>query len=964
MGIAVAASTKKTAGALSLIPKRSSINLLNRDTFPGFEGANPQRRTGAGAAKAPWFNRVLRQHDHGINPRVRAPRASCYIENSPLNMQLDKVYEPSRFEPRWAEWWVEQKIYRADDSGERPMFSLVIPPPNVTGSLHMGHMLEHTMIDMVIRWRRMLGFNTLWLPGTDHAGIATQMVVERQLARKKISRHDLGREEFEKKVWEWKAQSGGRIVEQMKRVGASCDWTRERFTMDPGLSRAVREVFVRLWEKGLIYRGEYMIQWCPRCRTALSDLEVAHEDASGSLWHIRYPVKGTDEHLVVATTRPETMLGDTAVAIHPKDARYLHLHGGVVTLPLMNREIPIVCDELADPRFGTGAVKVTPAHDPNDLEAGKRHSLPHVKVIGEDGAMTAEAGAYAGLDRVEARKRVVADLEAQGLLVKIEPHALSVGKCDRCRTVLEPLVSKQWFVRTKPLAEKAVEAVEQGRTKIEPETWRHTYFQWMKNIRDWCVSRQLWWGHRVPAWHCGDCGEVTVSRETPSHCARCHSADLKQDPDVLDTWFSSGLWPFSTLGWPDQTEDLKRFYPTTLMIMGYEILFFWCARMMMLGIEFMGEVPFREVYIHGIVRDGQGRKMSKTRGNTVDPLDIVEKYGTDAVRMALLTSAAPGADILWTEDKLPAARNFCNKMWNAARFLFMNMERSAVAPCIPDSPGVSESLEDRWIRSRLNAAAQVCNQAIEQNRYHEAAQTMWHFFWDEFCDWYIEMKKLRFRENSGLDGHWRQVLTAFEASLRLMHPALPFLTEELWQRLAQGSPAHARSVSLADYPQYDPAAHDGGAERQMGLLQEIITVIRNLRGEMKLDPKAPIAATLYSNREAGTIAGENQEAVEKLANVRLKIVKGRLPAAGPGTRSTNGFEVALEVPAAQVEAQRKRLAKEIERLEKNVANSHRQLGDEKFLARAPEHVVKGIKAKLGDYESQLEKSKAELAALG
>jgi valyl-tRNA synthetase len=577
--------------------------------------------------------------------------------------------------------------------------------------------------------------------------------------------------------------------------------------------------------------------------------------------------------------------------------------------------------------------------------------------------MTAEAAAYAGLDRFEARKRVVADLEAQGLLAKIEPYAMSAGKCDRCRTVLEPLVSKQWFVRMKPLAEKAVEAVEQGRTTIEPETWRHTYFQWMNNIRDWCVSRQLWWGHRVPAWHCGDCGELTVSRETPAACSSCQSANLRQDPDVLDTWFSSGLWPFSTLGWPDQTEDLKRFYPTSLMIMGYEILFFWCARMMMLGIEFMGEVPFREVYIHGIVRDGHGKKMSKTRGNTVDPLDITEKYGTDAVRMALLTSAAPGADILWTEDKLPAARNFCNKIWNAARFLFMNMERSGVEPCIPDHAGASDSLEDRWIRSRLNAAAESCNKAIAQNRYHEAAQAMWHFFWDEFCDWYIELKKLRFRENSGLDDHWRQLLTTFEASLRLMHPAIPFLTEELWQRLARGAPRHAKSVSIAEYPKPDAAAHDGDAERHMALLQEIIMVIRNLRAEMKVDPKERIGGTIYSTGEAGRIAALHAEAITKLAGTQLRIVQGRLPAAGPGARATNAFDVALEAPAAQVEAQRKRLSKEIEQLEQNVANSRRQLGDEIFRSRAPEHVVNGLKTKLSDYEGQLEKSRAALASL-
>jgi valyl-tRNA synthetase len=873
-------------------------------------------------------------------------------------MQLDKVYEPRRFEPRWAKWWIEEGIFTAGKDTSKPAFSLCIPPPNVTGSLHMGHMMEHTMIDMVIRWRRMSGYDTLWLPGTDHAGIATQMVVERELAKEGLSRREMGREEFEKRVWQWKELSGGRIVEQMKAVGASCDWTRERFTMDPGLSRAVREVFNGLWERGLVYRGEYMVNWCPRCQTALSDLEVAHEETNGSLWHIRYPVIGeAGRFLTVATTRPETMLGDTAVAVNAKDPRYQDLHGKRVTLPLMNREIPIVLDDLADPEFGTGVVKVTPSHDPNDFECGRRHGLPFVKVIGEDARMTAEAGAYAGLDRFEARKRIVADLESLGLLAGTQPHKLSVTRCDRCATVLEPLVSKQWFVRMKPLAEKAIAAVEEGRTAIEPEQWRNTYFHWMRNIRDWCVSRQLWWGHRIPAWHCEECSETIVAREEPAGCTRCGSAKLRQETDVLDTWFSSGLWPFSTMGWPEQTEDLRRYYPTSLMIMGYEILFFWCARMMMFGLEFMGDVPFRQVHIHGIVRDGQGKKMSKTRGNTVDPLDITEKYGTDAVRMALLTAAAPGTDILWTEDKLPASRAFGNKIWNAARFLFLNMERAGVEAAIPE-PAPAETLEDRWIQSRLNAAAEVCNRAIGQNRYHEAAQTMWHFFWGEFCDWYIELKKLRFRENSGLDNHWRNLLNTFAAALRLLHPAMPFLTEELWQRLSPGS-----SIAVAAYPAADPARHDAEAERRMGLLQEIITAARTLRAEMKLDPKEQVEAVLYSSGEAHGIALENLEAIQKLAVVSLRVEPGVAPSAGAGVRSTTEFDLALQASAAQMEAQRKRLIKEIEQLEKNIANSERQLGDEKFLSRAPEHVVAQIREKLGEYKAQLEKSRAAAASL-
>ncbi|HOK46902.1 MAG TPA: valine--tRNA ligase, partial [Bryobacteraceae bacterium] len=566
-------------------------------------------------------------------------------------MQLEKVYEPQRFEPHWAQWWIDTGIFRVDANAPGRPFSLVIPPPNVTGSLHIGHMLEHTEIDATIRWRRMCGDNTLWLPGTDHAGIATQMLVERQLASEGIDRRQIGREEFERRVWAWKEKYGDTIKRQMIRTGTSCDWSRERFTLDPGLSRAVREVFVRLYEKGLIYRGEYMVNWCPRCHTALSDLEVTHDPVPGNLWHIRYPVKGENRFLVVATTRPETMLGDTAVAVNPKDERYKDLHGKSVILPLMNREIPIIADEVADPQFGTGVVKVTPAHDLNDFEAGRRHDLPKIQVIDGTARMTAAAGPYAGLDRYEARTRVVADLEEQKLIEKIEPYEVSLGKCQRCKTPVEPLISTQWFVKTKPLAEPAIRAVEEGRIRFTPENWTKTYYEWMYNIRDWCISRQLWWGHRIPAWHCKDCREIVVARETPEQC-RCGSRNLEQDPDVLDTWFSSGLWPFSTLGWPDKTEDLRTFYPTSLLITGFDILFFWVARMIMLGLECTADVPFREVYIHGLVRDAERQKMSKTRGNVIDPLEVTEKYGTDAVRMAMLLGAAPGTDIVLSEERM------------------------------------------------------------------------------------------------------------------------------------------------------------------------------------------------------------------------------------------------------------------------------------------------------------------------
>jgi valyl-tRNA synthetase len=877
-------------------------------------------------------------------------------------MHLEKVYEPQRFEPRWAQWWVESRIFECRTDAPGTVFSLVIPPPNVTGSLHMGHMLEHTEIDTTIRWRRMLGYKTLWLPGTDHAGIATQMVVERELAKEGLDRRRLGRDEFERRVWQWKETYGGTIKRQMIRLGASCDWSRERFTLDPGLSGAVREVFVRLYEKGLIYRGEYMVNWCPRCQTALSDLEVVREDTPGNLWHIRYPVNGLDRFLVVATTRPETMLGDTAVAVNPADARYRDLHGRTVRLPLMERDIPVIADELADPEFGTGVVKVTPAHDPNDFEAGRRHNLPKIQVIGENGTMTSQAGRYAGLDRFEARRRVVADLEDLGLIEKIEPYQVALGKCQRCKTVVEPLVSTQWFVRTKPLAEPAIRVVQEGRIRFIPENWTKVYFEWMHNIRDWCISRQLWWGHRIPAWYCADCGATTVARTTPERCARCASARLEQDPDVLDTWFSSALWPFSTLGWPEDTEDLRTFYPTSLLITGFDILFFWVARMIMMGLECTGEVPFREVYIHGLVRDAERQKMSKTRGNVIDPLEVTDKYGTDAVRLALLMGAAPGTDIVLTEERMESARNFANKIWNAARFLFLHMERSGVEPCLPE-PGPRETLEDRWIFSRFARCAEAANRALEQYRYHDLAQAVWQFLWHEFCDWYVEIKKLRFCENSGLNADWRNVLSVFEAALRLLHPAMPFLTEELWQRLATRQTARPVSIALAPYPQPDPALVDEQAERDMALLQDIITAARNLRAQVKMDPKASLEGALYSENRTLELARRHAEVIRRLANVELSFHVGTAPRGEGVLRATPDFELVLRVPAAQLEALRRRLEKEIRQLENVIASSRRQLEDREFLSRAPAHVSEGIRSRLADYEAQLAKSRSALEAL-
>jgi valyl-tRNA synthetase len=836
-------------------------------------------------------------------------------------MEIEKVYEPQRFEPHWAKWWVESNLFHVEAPPPgTPYFSLVIPPPNVTGSLHMGHMFEHSIIDAQVRWQRMCGKVTLWVPGTDHAGIATQIMVERQLATENLTRQQLGREKFEERVWKWKDEYGGKIVEQMKRAGVSCDWSREHFTLEPALSRAVREAFVRLYEKGLIYRGQYMVNWCPRCQTAVSDLEVEHEETQGNLWHIIYPVIGSDLKLVVATTRPETMLGDTAVAINPSDPRVEELRGKKVRLPLTDREIPIVFDEMADPEFGSGAVKITPAHDPNDLEAGKRHNLPSIKVIDENAKMTAEAGRFAGLDRFEARKQVVAELEKLGLLEKIEPHKLSIAKCHRCRTIVEPLVSTQWWVKIKPLADPAIKAVEEGRIEFVPANWSKTYFEWMYNIRDWCISRQLWWGHRIPAWHCADCKQITVARETPAACAHCGKTNLTQETDVLDTWFSSGLWPFSTLGWPDDTADLRAFYPTTLLVTGFDIIFFWAARMMMLGIEMMGDVPFRQVHIHGLVRDAERQKMSKTKGNTIDPLVINEKYGTDAVRFALLISAAPGGDIALSEDRIASCRNFANKIWNASRLLFSKSKEGSGEPV---------SLADRWIGYRLSWCAKRTSAAFEEHRYHEAAQELWHFFWDMFCDWYLELKKL--------DSDWSYAYVVYEQALRLLHPLMPFLTEELWQRLGTGG----RSIALEGYP--GPAPPEGDdPEPEMNAVQDAVSHVRKDRAANKVDRSQALSLSVrVPGREFEHLQG-TKALIEHLGNVKLTIEKG--------TYSWN-----LNIPV-----DRPRLLKENIEFGKVIANSERQLNNPDIISKMPEKVVETLRIKLAEYEAKLAKNRADL----
>lgn len=893
--------------------------------------------------------------------------------------EIAKAYEPQKIEPRWADFWVKEALFRADPAISGPAFCIVIPPPNVTGSLHIGHMLDHTEIDILTRWHRMRGYNTLYLPGTDHAGISTQRVVVRQLAEQGIEYRKLGREEFERRVWKWKEESGGTITRQMKQIGESCDWSREKFTLSPEMSRVVREAFVRLYEEGLIYRAHYLINWCPNCLTALSDLETLHEERQGHLWYIRYPVIGSKEHLVVATTRPETMLGDTAVAVHPLDDRYKRLIGKKVLLPLMLREIPIIADEMVDREFGTGAVKVTPAHDPNDFEAGRRHKLPEIDVMTDDARMSAAAGPYAGLDRFEARKRVVEDLKTQGLLEKTTDHVYAIGICERCKTVVEPRASTQWFCKMKALADPAIAAVESGEIQIIPANWREVYFNWMRNIRDWCISRQLWWGHRIPAWHCAGCKDITVSRGTPAKCSHCGSAKIQQDPDVLDTWFSAALWPFSTLGWPEDTADLRRYYPTSVLITGYEILFFWVARMAMMGIHFTGKIPFHYVYLHSIVRNVEGQKMSKSKGTGIDPVDVNQKYGTDAMRFTLASMAAPGSDLIWTEDRIVSARNFANKIWNAARFLFMNFEKfeqggakmeDLAAPGVragaPYASGGRIGLVDAWLFSRLAHTLEMVDDALTNYRFHEAAQGVYHFFWGDFCDWYIEWVK---PDLTGADRNraaiaWKNLFAAFDAALRLLHPFMPFLTEELWHQLPQR--AGAKSIALEQFPAAKSEWLNEEAERQFALLQSAITELRDIRAELKLDPKKKIAAEFSSEDSSARILVEqNRDAILRLAILSgLHTLEGHLPASGGLVRSTAQFDVRVAfAEGLDVAAEAARLRKEIERLEKDIAAKQQRLADDTFRSKAPEQIVKGLETTLAERLVEYEKLKDRFSQL-
>jgi valyl-tRNA synthetase len=908
-----------------------------------------------------------------------------------MSHDLPKSYEPGAIETRWADYWIKEKLFSPptpSPGDNRPVFTLLLPPPNVTGRLHMGHMLNQTQMDIIVRWHRMRGFLTLWLPGTDHAGIATQMMVERQLASEGKNRRDLGREAFIARVWEWKQHYGGAILDQMKRLGASVDWDREYFTMDENLSCAVREVFVRLYEEGLIYRGKYIVNWCPRCGTAISDLEVKHEEVQGKLYEIRYPVVGTREFIVVATTRPETMLGDTAVAVNEKDERYKHLHGKKVLLPLMNREIPIITDELANPEFGTGAVKVTPAHDPNDFQAGLRHNLPQIDVMDEHAHMNQNAGPYAGLSRHAARERVLEDLRQQDFLIAEKDYTIALGKCDRCGAVVEPRLSTQWFIKIKPLAERATEVVQNGEITITPENYKQIYLNWMHNIHDWCISRQLWWGHRIPAWHC-PCGEIIVAREAPAQCHKCSGRELKQDMDVLDTWFSSGLLPFTTLGWPEKTRDQEVFYPTTLLITAYEILFFWVARMIMFGCHFMqghrqdpvlkqasgwGEkkddgVPFRQVYIHALVRDADRQKMSKTKGNVIDPLDIIQRFGTDATRFTLAAMAAPGTDIAFSESRTDGYRAFANKIWNAARFMFMNVDRVEPDLRPGQDAAPSDLLEDVWIRSRFQRVTKEVNEALAAYRFHEAANRIYDFFWGDFCDWYLELIKGRLnaegpagKESASVA--CRNLMNLFEASLRLLHPVMPFITEEIWQAIYDANPP-LKSVALAAYPQADEKQFDLKAETNMAILQDLIVNVRNLRAELKVEPKTKIPIQLFAqDAEIRVLIEQNEDAVKRLAGVESIAQVEQAVATQPPSRSTARFDVRVVYEKKiDVVAERERLHKELERAEKEWANGQRQLSNEQFVAKAPADVVERIRKRAQELEMLIAQMKKKLEEL-
>ncbi len=869
-----------------------------------------------------------------------------------MSRELAKTYDPQEVEDRIYDFWLNGGYFHATVDPEKKPYTIVIPPPNITGQLHMGHAMDETLQDILIRWRRMQGYSALWLPGTDHASIATEAKIVEAMRQEGLTKEDLGREKFLERAWAWKEKYGGRIVEQLKKLGSSCDWERERFTMDEGCNKAVREVFVRLYNKGLIYRGERIINWCPHCKTSISDAEVEFAEKDGNFWHIRYPFKDGSGYLELATTRPETMLGDTAVAVHPDDPRYKDIVGKTLILPLVGREIPVIADTYVEQDFGTGVVKITPAHDPNDFEVGLRHNLEIINVMNDDGSINENGGKFAGMPGLEARKQIVKELEEQGFLVRIEPIKHNVGSCYRCHTVVEPRVSKQWFVKMEPLAKPAIECVRDGRVRFIPERMEKIYFNWMENIKDWCISRQLWWGHRIPAWYCEDCGETIVAMDAPHTCPKCGSEKLHQDEDTLDTWFSSALWPFSTLGWPDQTEDLKYFYPTDTLVTGYDIIFFWVARMIFSGMEHMGEPPFKTVFIHGLIRDAQGRKMSKSLGNGIDPLEVIAQYGADALRFTLVSGNSPGNDLRFSQEKVEASRNFANKIWNASRFILMNIDGQDVPNQLPEKL----ALEDKWIVNQFNQVVKEVTDNLEHFEIGIAVQKLYDFLWDELCDWYIEIAKIRLQSSDEEAAQTaRQVLVwVMTGTLQLLHPFMPYITEEIWQSL----PHEGESIMVSKWPVYEEAHCFQQAASDMQSIMDVIRAVRNRRSEMNVPPSRK--THLYIATAAEKVFQEGAPIIERLAFANGVEIGPAFEIEGAVNIVNSGAKAYIPMDElVDKKAELARLTKELESAQKQYATTQQKLSNEKFLSKAPENVVEGVRqnaAKLKEHIALIQSS--------
>jgi valyl-tRNA synthetase len=870
--------------------------------------------------------------------------------------ELDKQYSPQNVEDRTYKFWCDHKYFHAEVNPDKKPYTIVIPPPNITGQLHMGHALDETLQDILIRWRRMEGYETLWLPGTDHASIATEAKIVEAMRKEGITKEEIGREKFLERAWEWKAQYGGRIVEQLKKLGSSCDWDRERFTLDEGCSKAVREVFCKLYDKGLIYRGERIINWCPHCLTSISDAEVEYEDQAGHFWHLRYPFKDGSGYLELATTRPETLLGDTAVAVNPNDERYKDMVGKTLILPIVHREIPVIADDYVDIEFGTGVVKITPAHDPNDFEVGLRHNLEVINVLTPDAKIVDDYPKYAGMDRYEARKAIVEDLEAEGALVEIEDYSHNVGTCYRCGTTVEPRVSKQWFVKMEPLAKPAVEVVRNGEVKFVPERFDKTYFHWMENIKDWCISRQLWWGHRIPAYYCDDCGEVMVSAQEVHTCSKCGGNHVHQDPDTLDTWFSSALWPFSTLGYPDDTKELEYFYPTDTLVTGYDIIFFWVARMIFSGVEHMGQVPFHTVLIHGLVRDAQGRKMSKSLGNGIDPLLVIDQYGADALRFTLATGNAPGNDMRFSDEKVKASRNFANKLWNAARFVLMYLGNDYSYPGLPKDLAI----EDKWILSKVNTLAKEVTDNLERFELGIAVAKLYDFIWDVFCDWYIEIAKIRLQSGEGADTAKAVLVYVLTDILKLLHPFMPFITEEIYQAI----PHDTESIMISKWPEYDPTLSFADEEAQMEKIMDAIRAIRNRRAEMNIPPSKK--SKVYVETAFADVFAVGSEFIKRLAyasDVEIADAFGDL--GNTVTIVTNDAKIYIPLgDLVDFEAEAKRLQKELAAAEEKLAFINKKLDNPGFVNKAPEKVVQQNRDEAAKLTEKIANLRSSLENLG